>query len=82
MFVTRLELDVSFPTVKNEADVALNPGNGLYFINPYWAETFYFTGKCTASWRLQYVWSSINKKTHVQTGQAIFMNFGLKYDIF
>ncbi len=81
LLVTRLELDVSFPTGKNKAYAIFNPGNGLFFINPYWAGTFYFTKKCAASWRLQYVWSSINKNTTIQPGQAIFMNYDLEYEI-
>jgi len=82
LFVTRLELNVSFPTGKYKRGIFINPGNGFYFINPYWAATFYFTQKCAASWRLQYAWSSINKKTCIQAGQAIFMNFDLEYEIF
>jgi anthranilate 1,2-dioxygenase (deaminating, decarboxylating) large subunit len=82
IFVNRLEFDVSFPIGKNKKGAVFNPGNGFYYINPYWAATFYFTKRCAASWRLQYVWSSIDKKTKIQAGQAIFMNFDLEYELF
>ena len=81
LFVTRIEFDVSLPCGKFNKHAAFNPGNGLYFINPYWAATLYFPRHLAASWRLQYVWSSFNKKTHTQPGQAIFMNFDLEYEL-
>lgn len=80
LFVTRVEIDFNFPCGKFKKYAIFNPGNGLYFINPYWAATFYFTKHCASSWRLQYIWSSINKKTKIQPGQAIFMNFDLEYE--
>ncbi len=82
LFVSRLEINVSIPTGKYKRGIFLNPGNGFYFINPYWAATFYFTQKCAASWRLQYAWSSKSKFTKVQAGSAMFMNFDLEYEIF
>jgi len=81
LFAHRLELDISVPTgkVKLPKD-AINPGNGLYYINPYWAGTFFFTKSWSASWRIHYLWSGKQRKTHIKPGDAFFMNFTTEYN--
>lgn len=77
-FVHRLELDVSFPTGKNkEPKKNVNPGSGFFWVHPYWAATLFMTEKCTTSWRLFYLWNGFNKKTGVQLGDEIHLNFDL-----
>lgn len=82
IFANRLELDISFPTGKNkEPEKKINPGNNVYFINPYWAGTLYFTPKLSTSWRLHYLWVSKDPKTHIQAGQAVHLNFSAEYQL-
>lgn len=79
LFVHRIEFDVSFPTgkwVKNK----LSPGNGLYFLNPYWAGAFYFSRHWAISWRLHYLWNSKNKQK-IQPGTAVYANFDMEYEV-
>ncbi len=79
----RLALDVSFPTGKNKQPFhGINPGNNLFFINPFWAATFHFTRDLATSWRLHYLWCSKNRKTHIQPGQAVHLNFDMEYQFF
>ncbi len=76
----RIAFDASFPSGKFEAKKSINPGNGIYFINPYWAATLYFTPKWSASWRFRYLWNAENSKTHIQAGDAIHFNYSLQYE--
>lgn len=81
-FITRLALDASFPSGKNEQPhFSINPGNNFYYIRPYWAATLYFTHRLATSWSLYYIWCSENKKTHVQPGSAAYLNYDLEYQV-
>ena len=81
ILVSRVELSASFPTGKNkQPGQAINAGNGFYYINPYWAATLYFSPQFAASWRLNYLWNSTNKKTRIKAGQALFLNFDLQFE--
>lgn len=80
VYVHRLEFLTSFPTGKDNRPLeSLSPGNGVFFINPYWAGTAYFTTEFSASWRLHYLWVSEHHKTHFKAGQAMHANFALEY---
>lgn len=81
IFVHRLEFAASFPAGKYIAGNLKNPGNGCYFLNPYWAATLYFTPKWAASWRLQYIWPAKNKHIDLQAGQAVLLNYSMEYEI-
>ncbi len=84
LFVQRLELVVSSPTGKRCDDLTrtfINPGNGVFFINPYWAATLYFSPSWAVSWRLHYLWCSENRKTGIQPGQAIHANYSFEHQI-
>ena len=81
IFTHRIAFDVSFPTGKFETKKSINPGNGFYFINPYWAATLYFTPKWSASWRFRYLWNAKNSKTHIQAGDAIHFNYAVEYEV-
>jgi anthranilate 1,2-dioxygenase (deaminating, decarboxylating) large subunit len=81
-FVHRLEFDVVFPTGSNKKDpLAIYPGNGMIYINPYWAATLYFTEKLAASWRLHYLWCGKNHQTKIRDGQAFHGNYSLAYKV-
>lgn len=79
LFVHRIECDVSFPTGKTNSS-KVTAGNGLYFINPYWAATLYFSKQWAISWRLHYLWSSKNK-FKLQPGTAVHANFDMEYEV-
>lgn len=79
-FVHRFQFAASFPTGKYQKDL-FNPGNGFYFIGPYWAGTLFFTPKFATSWRLNYLWSAKNKHTGIQAGQAIIYNYSIEYEV-
>lgn len=82
LFVHRLEFDVTFPTGKNnQPGKNINPGDNIYFIEPYWAATLYMTPKFTASWRIYYLWCAKNHATHIQAGQATHLNYSFAYEI-
>lgn len=79
-YVHRLEFVASFPTGKDKRPLlSINPGNGVFYINPYWAATLYFTPKFSASWRLHYLWVATNHTTHIKAGDAIHLNYALEY---
>jgi hypothetical protein len=81
-FITKLALDGGFPTGKNKQPrYTTNPGDNVYFIRPFWAGTLFFNNKVAASWTWYYLWSSQNKKTHIQPGSATYINYDLEYQI-
>lgn len=78
LFVHRFEFAASFPAGKYNKHFFINPGNGFYYINPNWSATFYLTRHWATSCNLNYVWSSLNKKTGIQAGQAILINYSME----
>ncbi len=80
IFVHRIEFDASFPTGKNdEPKKLINPGNNIFFIDPYWSATLYFTPRFSASWRLNYLWCGHDKKIDLKAGDAIHGSYALEY---
>lgn len=80
IFIHRIELVGVFPTGKNKLlEKTINPGNRIYYFDPYWAATLYFTPRFTASWRLHYLWCGTNHITHIKPGQAIHFNYAVDY---
>jgi len=81
LFVHRLAFNASVPIGKFRRGFTSNPGNGFYFINPYWAATFFYSKRLASSWRLEYLWCAENPKTCLQFGQSIFLNFDFTFQM-
>jgi hypothetical protein len=82
IYVNRFEFVVSFPTGQNNLPFkTINPGNKVFYIDPYWAATLYFTPRFSASWRLHYLWVSHNHIVHFKAGDAIHANFAIEYQV-
>lgn len=80
IYVHRFEFVAVFPTGKNKLPFkTINPGNRVYFLDPYWSGTLYFTPEFSASWRLYYLWVSENHKIHLKAGDAIHGTYALEY---
>ncbi len=80
-FAHRVELQMLLPTGKYDQIKALNPGSNFFSFNPYWAGTYFFNPKLTASWRLHYLWNGENDDTKHQPGQAVHANFAASYEL-
>jgi len=82
LFVHRLEFQFSCPSGKCELPrETINPGTRFFYFDPYWAATFYFTERASASWRLYYLWCAKNTVTDIKQGSAVHLNFSLEYEI-
>jgi len=80
IFMHRVELQMSFPTGDYDEDRALNPGSNFFSFDPYWSGTLFFAPRCSASWRLHYLWNDENDDTDIQPGQAVHANFACSYE--
>ncbi|EPM55634.1 hypothetical protein A264_22269 [Pseudomonas syringae pv. actinidiae ICMP 19071] len=88
-FVHRIELQVNLPTGEYDDKHAINPGNNAWSFNPYWAATYWFTPKWTASVRAHYLYNGKNDDpaqsfgavSDIQAGQALHANFATEYAV-
>jgi hypothetical protein len=87
-FFQRLDLDLVVPTGKYNSDRAVNIGNNIVSVNPYYAFTIFPTRKLDFSARLHYLWNSENDSPYeglhassIQPGQAFHANFAISYEV-
>lgn len=82
IFAHRILFGLGLPTGEFDPTPGkITPGDNIFFLNPYWAATLYFTPKFTASWRIYYLWCAKNHATEVKPGQAIHLNYSLAYEM-
>lgn len=88
-FVQRIELQVNLPTGEYDPKKDVNPGNNAWSFDPYWAATYWFTPKWTASVRAHYLYNGKNNDPgqafgdvdDIQAGQALHANFATEYAV-
>ncbi len=81
LYVQRLEFSISIPSGKNQLPrFTINPGNGVFFMNPYWAATLYLD-RFSASWEIHYLWVAYNHRINLKAGDAIYGNYALAYQM-
>lgn len=88
-FVHRIELQVNLPTGKYDDEHAINPGANAWSFNPYWAATYWFNPKWTASIRAHYLYNGKNDDPNysyggaddIQAGQALHANLTTAYAV-
>jgi hypothetical protein len=87
-FFQRFDLDLVVPTGKYNSDRALNIGNNVVSVNPYYAFTVFPTSKLELSARLHYLWNSENDSPYeglhaisIQPGQAFHANVAASYEL-
>src|SRR6266567_1824615 len=84
----RFDIALSLPTGQYDANRAVNPGNNIVSLNPYYAFTLVPTDKFEISARLHYLWNSENDNPYaglgassIQPGQAFHANVAASYEI-
>ena len=87
LLTQRVEVDVSVPVGAYNPRRSINPGSNFWSFNPYYAATYWFTPKWSASGRFMYLWNGKNDDpsasfgdvSNTQAGQALHANLTLQY---
>lgn len=87
LLTQRVEVDVSMPVGAYNRNRSINPGSNFWAFNPYYAATYWFTPKWSASGRFMYLWNGKNDDpsasfgdvSDTQAGQALHANLTLQY---
>ena len=88
-YAHRAEATIILPTGDYDRRNAVNPGSNFWSFSPYWAGTYWFSPKWTASTRLHYLWNAKNddssafgpRVTSIRAGQAVYANFATEYAV-
>lgn len=86
-FVHRIEFQVNLPTGDYSSQKDINPSNNAVSLDPYWAATYWFNPKWTASTRIHYLYNFKNDDPsyafvgadEIQAGQALHANFATEF---
>jgi hypothetical protein len=85
----RLCADFFFPASSYSRYQNVNVGSNTYAANPYYSVTFHPAKRIESSWRVHYLWSSVNNAPPISTGykstqagQAIHFNATAAYNIY
>ncbi len=89
LLTQRVEVDVAIPVGSYDRRRSINPGSNFWSFNPYYAATYWFNPKWSASGRFMYLWNGKNDDPQVafgevsdtQAGQALHANLTLQYAI-
>ncbi|WEK07606.1 MAG: transporter [Candidatus Pseudomonas colombiensis] len=87
LLTQRVEADVSVPVGAYDRNRSINPGSNFWSFNPYYAATYWFSPKWSASGRFMYLWNGKNDDpaagfgdvSDTQAGQALHANLTLQY---
>lgn len=88
-FAQRIEFGINVPTGEYDSKYDINPGNHAWSLDPYWAGTYWFSSKWTASLRAHYLYNFKNNDpgyrygtaSDIQAGQAVHANFATEYAV-
>lgn len=89
LLTQRVEADITAPTGAYNRNRSINPGSNFWSFNPYYAATFWFSPKWSASGRFMYLWNGKNSDpqagfgnvSDTQAGQALHANLTLQYAV-
>lgn len=89
VFVHRFELQTILPTGDYDETHAINPGNHVVSLDPYWAATWFLTPKWTLSGRFHFLWNAENDEPNspdptvadTQAGTVFHANFATEYEV-
>ncbi|MGD9160240.1 MAG: transporter [Desulfobacteraceae bacterium] len=86
-FMHRFSLGFVLPTGSYDRSKQLNQGSNVFSFNPYWAATYFFSPKWTATMRIYYLLNDENDEpstpglTTSKAGQAVHINFASAYEV-
>ena len=76
------------PTGHYQRDAPVNVGSHVWSLNPYYAFTWLPLDRLETSWRIHYLWNSVNDEpgpgyaaTTIQPGQAIHVNGAVSVEV-
>jgi hypothetical protein len=79
---------VNAPTGEYRRDALASVGSHLWSLNPYYAFTWLSSARIETSWRIHYLWNSVNDApgpayaaTTIQPGQAIHFNGAVSVEV-
>jgi len=88
IFAQRIEAQLIIPTGRYSDQAAVNPGDGYFSFDPYWAATLFLTPEWEVSWRAHYLFNARNNDPlnilgaqSAVVGQAFHINFASSYEV-